>query len=122
MSGKTAQSRAVLKKDRSSLQLQIVLYRDNFAQQTPPDQFALDFRTAIEDALTQNSVRAQLGSLPSASVRAKEELIVHTFPGSRIAQCSNAPHAPPPLPRGSWYRCVILMSVKERVLQAQFGH
>jgi len=33
----------------------IVLHRDNFAQQTPPDAFALDFRTAVEDAFTKNS-------------------------------------------------------------------
>lgn len=34
----------------------VVIYRDNFAQQVPPEQWALDFRTEAEDALTKNSV------------------------------------------------------------------
>jgi len=33
----------------------IVLHRDNFAQDTPPAEFALDFRTIAEDALTKNT-------------------------------------------------------------------
>lgn len=36
--------------------LQIVYYRDNFAQYEPPLQAALDFRTAAEDALTKHTV------------------------------------------------------------------
>lgn len=35
----------------------VVIYRDNFAQRVPPEQWALDFRTEVEDALTNNSVR-----------------------------------------------------------------
>jgi hypothetical protein len=34
-----------------------VLYRDNFAQTAPPEQWALDFRNEACDALTMNSVR-----------------------------------------------------------------
>ncbi|KAM0753459.1 LigB subunit of an aromatic-ring-opening dioxygenase LigAB [Meredithblackwellia eburnea MCA 4105] len=33
----------------------VVIYRDNFAQRVPPEQWALDFRTEAEDALTKNS-------------------------------------------------------------------
>lgn len=35
---------------------QVVIHRDNFAQEKPPEKWALDFRTAAEDALTKNSV------------------------------------------------------------------
>ncbi|KAL2829635.1 Extradiol ring-cleavage dioxygenase, class III enzyme, subunit B [Aspergillus pseudoustus] len=34
--------------------MQMVLHRDNFAQPTPPGQFALEFRQAMEDAFTMN--------------------------------------------------------------------
>ena len=30
-------------------------YRDNFAQETPPEEWALEFRQAVEDAFTKNS-------------------------------------------------------------------
>lgn len=33
----------------------IMRYSDNFAQETPPEKWALDFRQAVEDALTNNS-------------------------------------------------------------------
>lgn len=36
---------------------QVIRFRDNFAQEYPPEQWALDFRTTAEDALTKNSVR-----------------------------------------------------------------
>ncbi|KAH8691284.1 aromatic ring-opening dioxygenase family protein [Talaromyces proteolyticus] len=34
--------------------MQMVLYRDNFAQSVPPGDFALEFRQAMEDAFTMN--------------------------------------------------------------------
>lgn len=34
---------------------QIILYRDNLAQERPPEKWALEFRTAAEDALTKNT-------------------------------------------------------------------
>ncbi|EPQ32132.1 uncharacterized protein PFL1_00329 [Pseudozyma flocculosa PF-1] len=44
---------------------QIVLFRDNFAQERPPEKWALDFRTEAEDAVTKNTGRA----LPRATLR-----------------------------------------------------
>jgi len=35
--------------------MQMVLYRDNFAMPQPPGEFALEFRQAVEDAITMNS-------------------------------------------------------------------
>lgn len=30
-------------------------YRDNFAQETPPEEWALEFRQAVQDVITRNS-------------------------------------------------------------------
>lgn len=40
----------------------IILYRDNFAQTKPPEQWALDFRNETLDAFTKNSVRPRTRS------------------------------------------------------------
>ncbi|PWY97386.1 LigB subunit of an aromatic-ring-opening dioxygenase LigAB [Testicularia cyperi] len=34
---------------------QITVFRDNFAQERPPDKWALDFRLEVEDAVTKNN-------------------------------------------------------------------
>ncbi|KAF2158260.1 LigB subunit of an aromatic-ring-opening dioxygenase LigAB [Myriangium duriaei CBS 260.36] len=33
----------------------MIRYRDNFAQETPPDEWALEFRQAVQDVITNNS-------------------------------------------------------------------
>jgi aromatic ring-opening dioxygenase catalytic subunit (LigB family) len=33
----------------------MILYSDNFAQETPPESWALEFRQAVEDVITKNS-------------------------------------------------------------------
>jgi hypothetical protein len=78
----------------------IILYRDNFAQTKPPEQWALDFRNETLDAFTKNSVHRR---------RESRDAMHDTDPSSRIAgtcasSSGDASDAPSPLPRRTRHR------------------
>lgn len=76
----------------------IILYRDNFAQTKPPQQWALDFRNEALDAFTKNTVNLPFLSFFTLWRRCSLYLIS----GTCSAACSYATDAAPALPRCAW--------------------
>lgn len=79
----------------------IILYRDNFAQTKPPQQWALDFRNEALDAFTKNTVTfSSFVFFLTLQVRRSLYLISGTCSAAR----SYAADAAPALPRCAWHR------------------